>query len=98
MSLAEGRLVFIHKTESAPFLLTHPMSLQRDQLSIKLFHANNLWLLTIFSFWSIDHRQKPAGFYSDQWNRLSINFGSLLPYLGQELISLITSKGSCPAV
>jgi len=52
----------------------------------------------IFSFWSIDHREKLAGFYPDQWNRLSINYCSLLAYLGQELTTLITSKGSCPGV
>jgi len=52
----------------------------------------------ISSFWSIDHRQKPAGFYLDEWNGFCINLKFLLPYLGQELIVLITSKRSCPVV
>lgn len=96
MSLAEGRLVFIDKAESAAFFLTHPMSLQRHQLSLKLFHTDNIWLLMIFLF-LVNRSQAEAswlllGPVEQASHKLRVSFalfrsGVNIPYLKQGVMS-----------
>lgn len=70
------RKACIYPQDSLP---THPMILQRHQPPLNPLLMDNPWLLTIFPFCSTDHRQKPSGFSSDQWNRISINFRLFSP-------------------